>query len=106
MQQLPTYRISLTPISDDESDTRLGLRSKLGGVPNWDQSDEVPNCPDCKRAMTFVGQIDSIHHDSKDNPHRIDCVSGKQLFMFGDVGLIYLFFCFDCLQPKAIFQCG
>ena len=56
--------------------------------------------------MTFIGQIDSIEHDEAHNPHRVDCLSVDQEYMMGDVGLIYVFFCFECLQPAAVFQCG
>ena len=56
--------------------------------------------------MTFVAQIDSINHDADNNPHRIDCLSREQKFMFGDVGMIYVFFCFDCLETASIMQCG
>jgi uncharacterized protein YwqG len=84
----------------------LGLRSKLGGVPDWDQEDETPICASCNEPMTFIGQIDSIEHDSADNPHRIDCISPDQQYMFGDVGMIYVFCCIQCLETRSIVQCG
>jgi len=56
--------------------------------------------------MTFVAQIDSVEHDWASNPHRVDALSDDQKWMFGDVGMIYVFFCFDCLQPHAEFECG
>jgi len=56
--------------------------------------------------MTFVAQIDSIEHDEQHNPHRVDCLSEKQQFMFGDVGMLYVFFCFECLETTSIMQCG
>src|ERR1700752_4590875 len=90
--------------TDEGSD--LGLRSKLGGKPEWDQTDETPICRSCRAPMTFVAQIDSIEHDYHNNPHAIDALSGEQHFMFGDVGMIYVFFCFDCSATKSIFQCG
>lgn len=82
----------------------LGLRSKLGGEPKWQQGDETPACSDCGEPMTFVGQIDSIEHRGEYNPHRQDYL--EQDFMFGDVGIIYVFFCFDCLTSQSVFQCG
>jgi len=106
---LREYRIRFERVAKGEQTIEpgvLGLRSKLGGEPTWDQADETPICPLCKETMSFVGQIDSIEHDSKDNPHRIDCLSGEQQFMFGDVGMIYVFFCFSCCQVKTVFQCG
>ena len=85
---------------------RLGVRSKLGGEPDWEQGPQEPECRGCQEAMTFVAQIDSIEHDEKHNPHRVDCLSEEQRYMFGDVGMIYVFFCFDCLEAKSVFQCG
>ena len=52
--------------------------------------------------MSFVGQIDSIEHNESTNPHRQDWE--KQDYMFGDVGMFCIFFCFDCMQTKSIFQ--
>ena len=84
----------------------LGLRSKLGGEPDWCQNPEVPECPACKSAMSFVAQLDSMEHDSKDNPHAIDCLSDQQQYMFGDVGMIYVFMCFDCNETKSVVEFG
>ena len=98
--------MSFVPVAAGDGAPDLGLRSKLGGEPDWEQTDETPTCPGCKSAMTFVAQLDSISHDSPKNPHRIDCLSDEPKYMFGDVGLIYVFFCFDCLETLAIFQCG
>src|SRR5690349_4002319 len=69
---------------------KLGVRSKLGGAPDWVQYPEVPNCSDCKEPMTFVAQIDSMEHDEPHNPHAIGSLSGEQHYMFGDVGMIYV----------------
>ena len=56
--------------------------------------------------MTFVAQIDSVEHQWKSNPHSVDALSDDQKWMFGDVGMIYVFFCFNCLEPHAEFECG
>ncbi|MGA2501185.1 MAG: hypothetical protein ABSH20_25890 [Tepidisphaeraceae bacterium] len=107
-RQLREYRMLFerVPAGEAAGSGKLGLRSKLGGTPDWDQSDETPQCPHCNGEMVFIGQIDSIEHDAKHNPHRVDCLSDEQQYMMGDVGLIYVFFCFECLQPSAVFQCG
>ena len=84
----------------------LGIRSKLGGEPDWVQHPEIPKCRECKQSMTFVAQIDSIEHDDSHNPHAIDCLSGKQHYMFGDVGMIYVFLCFECMETKSVVQYG
>lgn len=107
---LRRYKITLEKIDSKDSivgsyPDSLGLRTKLGGEPDWIQTNETPHCPSCKQKMSFVGQIDSIEHDSEFNPHRIDSVSPEQEYMFGDVGMIYIFFCFDCLESESVFQC-
>ncbi len=86
--------------------TKLGLRSKLGGEPDWVQHPEIPRCPECKEQLIFVAQLDSIEHDEKHNPHAVDCLSGKQQYMFGDVGMIYVFMCSTCMVTKSFIQCG
>ena len=110
-KKLAEYRISFERVSrgkhalgPDDWIQALGRRSKLGGEPDWVQSDETPECVACHKPMTFVGQIDSIEHNESANPHRRDY--GKQDYMFGDVGMFYIFFCFDCIDTKSIFQCG
>jgi hypothetical protein len=107
-QQLREYRMLFEKMSSGKAahSGQLGIRSKLGGVPDWEQGDETPRCPHCQIEMTFIGQIDSIEHDESHNPHRVDVLSDDQQHMMGDVGLIYVFFCFGCLHPAAVFQCG
>jgi len=109
MKSLPEYRIRFDQIPSKAAPVdleRLGERSKLGGKPDWEQESETPFCPHCGEEMTFIAQIDSFNHDSETNPHRIDCLSDEPRYMFGDVGKIYIFFCFECCEPKAVFQCG
>jgi len=106
---LREYRMHFEPVPAGQQAVNLdalGERSKLGGQADWEQNNETPKCPDCRQKMSFVGQIDSIEHDSKTNPHAVDAVSDDQQYMFGDVGLIYVFFCFDCARPAALFQSG
>ena len=74
----------------------LGKRSKMGGVPDWIQENEIPVCPYCKNTMEFVCQIDSIDYGKKGN---------EKEFMFGDVGMLYNFFCFNCCKVDVVFQC-
>jgi uncharacterized protein YwqG len=108
-EKLREYRMLFQRIQQDvpaiDADA-LGCRSKLGGEPDWDQDEEIPTCPSCGKEMTFVAQIDSIEHDEDHNPHRIDCLSPEQQYMFGDVGMIYVFFCKYCLETASVFQCG
>jgi uncharacterized protein YwqG len=65
-----------------------GKNTKLGGEPTWIQEKAVMTCPHCKEEMTFVGQVDSFSEE----------------YMFGDMGLIYIFFCFTCSEAEAISQ--
>jgi len=74
----------------------LGKRSKLGGEPNWIQKDETPKCPRCNKKMTFICQIDSIGYTGS-------AITTSE-YMFGDVGMLYNFFCFDCGEPDIVFQ--
>lgn len=90
---------------DTSDPERLGLRTKFGGTPDWEQEDEHPTCKACQTAMNFVGQIDSFEHQSKRNPNSRSAM-GVQDFMFGDVGMIYVFYCIPCAKAKAIVQYG
>ena len=114
MEILPEFRVTLTRLKDGESAypvegsrrEHLGQRTKLGGKPDWDQNDETPECPDCGAPMTFVAQVDSVEHQSKLNPHSVNALSDDQKWMFGDVGMIYVFFCLGCNTTSSVFQCG
>ena len=75
-----------------------GKRTKLGGEPEWIQADEIPICECCEERMRFIAQIDSLDADS-------NLGYWEQQFMFGDVGMIYVFYCFNCLETKSVFQC-
>ena len=108
-RRLRQYRITFEAVRDGQPsvDRRaLGKRSKLGGDPDWEQNEEWPTCTSCETRMTFIAQLDSMEHDSPENPHRIDAVHGDQHFMFGDVGLLYVFLCDTCNEARTIMQCG
>ena len=70
------------------ADPEIGHRHKLGGHPQWLQSEAWPEC--CDSRMTFYAQLDSI---------------GDEVHL-GDCGLIYVFVCFDCYSTKSVFQCS
>ena len=107
---LREYRIKLERVRKGQKAVpdprKLGIRSKLGGEPDWEQVDEVPSCEACEQPMTFIAQIDSVEHDADHNPHAIDCLSDDQQYMFADVGMIYVFMCFDCMETKSVLQSG
>jgi putative addiction module component (TIGR02574 family) len=109
-RKLPEIRVILQRVAPGERAVALdypdslGVRTKLGGEPDWAQGDQTPRCDSCGIPMTFVAQIDSIEHDNRHNPLRRDCRGGHQDYMFGDVGMIYLFYCFDCGQTACLEQ--
>ena len=107
---LREYRMMFVRVPEGEKAVpdpkKLGLRSKLGGTPDWDQEGETPTCPECEEKMSFVAQIDSIEHDSKHNPHAIDALSDHQQYMFSDVGMLYVFCCFNCNTTASVMQFG
>ena len=84
-----------------ESDA--GFRTKLGGKPQWVQSDATPICEHCQKAMTFVAQIDSLANQDTDLGRLL---VAKDSFMFADVGMIYVFWCSGCNGTRSILQCG
>lgn len=57
----------------------------------------------CTQCMSFVAQIDAVEHDSKHNPLHRDAL-GSQDYMFGDVGMVYVFFCFESSTTQSVFQ--
>lgn len=67
-----------------------GHRHKVGGDPDWLQGPEVPSCPECHTPMSFYGQLDSVGDD----------------MTLVDVGMIYVFVCFDCYTTKSVLQSG
>lgn len=108
---LPEFKVDLTRVKPGESalpegDDIYGRRTKLGGMPDWEQDDETPNCPDCGKRMIFVAQIDSIEHDDPQNPHAVDALSPDQAWMFVDVGMIYVFYCSYCFESVSVVQFG
>ena len=71
----------------------LGKRTKLGGIPEWIQNDETPVCNKCGKKMHFIAQIDSVDYNGNNKE-----------YIFGDVGMIYTFFCFNCETTGSVFQ--
>ena len=116
VQKLPEFRVSLTQLKRNESAYPKGddiphyeyhgRRTKLGGDPDYCQGDrDLPKCSQCGNRMTFVAQIDSVEHQWKSNPHAVEDFDDRK-WMFGDVGMIYVFFCFGCLESRSEFECG
>lgn len=65
-----------------------GERHRIGGQPDSIQAAVHPRCPRCAALMTFYGQLDSLNDE----------------IVLGDLGMIYVFVCFDCLEVTAVLQ--
>jgi hypothetical protein len=97
-RRFPEIPLVPTPVSAEARATvgfkwageNVGRRHKLGGVPDWVQPSDVPECPSCKQTMTFYGQLDSV---------------GDEMTL-ADVGMVYVFVCFDCYETKSVLQSG
>lgn len=102
--ELPEFSVKLIRVKDGDSLEchELGQRTKFGGLPNRIQDGAPwPTCPHCHADLSFVAQIDSIEHQCNQNPHSVDAGSNGQKWMFGDVGMIYVYYCFDCGHAEA-----
>src|SRR5687768_14039727 len=97
-RQLPEIPLSPTPRTDEGraalgfkwADEAAGRRHKLGGSPDWLQGAQVPACSQCGELMTFYGQLDSVGDGI--------CIP--------DVGIVYVFICFDCFSSASVVQSG
>ncbi|NIE61382.1 MULTISPECIES: hypothetical protein [unclassified Burkholderia] len=68
--------------------------SRVGGAPSWVQSAWYPDCPDCRRKMQFVMQLDS------DLPQ----TDGGE-WLWGSGGANYTFWCAPCRTSAHFWQC-
>lgn len=97
---LREYRVKIIPAEDVAAPpaypANLGFRTKFGGHPDLIQSmdDDDRICKKCFQPLQFIAQIDSFESDFPDPQ-----------FMFGDVGMIYVWFCFACYTPYATMDC-
>lgn len=95
-KEIPAFRLVPEPMTEAASKLPgfkwapkgIGARHQLGGEPTFIQKPDYPSCELCHLPMTFYGQLDSINDD----------------FVIGDVGMVYVFICFDCLTTKAFLQ--
>jgi hypothetical protein len=65
----------------------VGNRHRIGGEPDWLQSDQTPTCS-CGLRMDFYAQLDSV----------------GDKFCLADCGMIYVFVCWNCFESKSILQ--
>ena len=95
-KEIPAFRLVAQPMTAEAAALPgfrwaakgVGARHQLGGQPTLIHAVEFPQCDDCKKQMTFYGQLDSINDE----------------FVIGDVGMVFVFVCFDCLAAKAVLQ--
>jgi hypothetical protein len=96
MRTIPAFKLVPVPESAEAAATPgfrwvsdpIGKRHKLGGSPDFIQPADWPKCPGCAQDMSFVAQIDSVNDE----------------FCFADCGLIYVFYCFDCILSHSEVQ--
>ena len=96
MKQIPPFKLVPEPL--DESAAKLpkfrwageeiGTRHRLGGEPDFIQTPEWPDCPNCQTRMNFYAQLDSVNDE----------------FCIADCGMIYVFLCFGCFTAESIVQ--
>jgi hypothetical protein len=94
MTEIPPFRLVPEPLTPEAAASpgfqwapdEVGTRHRLGGKPEAVQPVEYPSCSECKNVMTFYGQLDSL----------------SDAYCIGDVGLVYVFLCFDCLTAEAV----
>ena len=92
---IPEIALTLSPDSPEANKVMgfqhaggdIGKRSKLGGLPDWIQGENVPACS-CGSSMSFYGQLDSI----------------GDTVILADCGMIYVFVCFQCFSTNCILQ--
>jgi hypothetical protein len=96
MKKIRPFRLLPKPLSREAEEMAgfqwargdIGTRHKLGGMPDLIQESQWPRCPACDEDMSSVAQIDSVNDE----------------FLFGDCGMIYVFYCFACGKSSSFSQ--
>ena len=68
---------------------------RLGGKPSWIEGRFQFVCPDCKKEMKFLLQLDSD----------LPTVDGQR-WLWGSGGILYVFWCEDCYISGQTWQCS
>ena len=101
---LKEYRMKFQRTSSEKDGIdpqALGLRSKLGGKPSWEQCEEIPLCPSCNDEMTFIAQIDSMRIQialTASLQNESICLVMLGLYMCSSVSI--------AVKPKVFFSVG
>lgn len=96
MKKIPPFRLKPEPLNEEAAklpnfqwaEDHIGTRHKLGGEPDFIQSEDWPKCADCGKKMTFYAQLDSINDE----------------FRIADCGMIYVFACLECNTVETRIQ--
>lgn len=86
----PSFQLQLSPVEDPKQLPILGTR--FGGVPYAEEIEGWPDCPSCKKGLTFIGQFE-LRKDLGDIAQH--------------VRLITFFYCWECMpsglkeEPKG-----
>ncbi|WP_220200112.1 hypothetical protein [Ktedonospora formicarum] len=67
----------------------IGSNSQLGGLPQWVQEPDYPQCPSCKQCMLYLGQVEIGDVDSENDGS----------------GVLFFFLCPTCQLGVYDIQC-
>ena len=67
---------------------------RIGGKPSWVQGKQNFKCPECKKSMAFLMQLDSD----------LPTVDGQR-WLWGSGGVLFIFWCDDCKIDGQMWQC-
>jgi len=67
---------------------------RIGGKPSWVQGKYNFKCPECKKSMAFLMQLDSD----------LPTVDGQR-WLWGSGGVLFIFWCDDCKIDGQMWQC-
>jgi len=98
MKTVPFFKLLPEPQTEEAKSLKsfqwagedIGKRHQLGGAPVGITEADFPRCPECGKVMSFYGQFDSINDD----------------YIIADCGTIAVFYCFDCIEVKAVITSG
>ena len=96
MRSIPPFKLLPQPLTEEAAELptfrsagpEIGTRHRLGGEPSFIQPANYPSYADCGETMTFYGQLDSINDE----------------FVLADVGLVFVFVCFECFSSASFIQ--